>query len=260
MLRRWMWGLLSAGWLTTTGCICHLSSIPPVEEDIREACDAIALDSRCHVHVLFIQGIDPVDCAGLEGLKETTQALGFPNAWYGHSCHISTFKKVLAQIQKDDPKARFVLVGYALGVETAASLARTVAAQEIHFDLLVGLAYRVETPSTVARQLTLMPCGKGLDLPDVFEVPTKSLGLASHPMTVEILARELFALAGSIPAEAPLPKMHYPEEPRPRPVMPPAEGVRDEWDFLKPMYVDDRDRLPAPKKKPGLRSVSRKAS
>ena len=104
MLRRgWVCGLLSASWLAAAGCTCHLSSVPPVDEDVREACAAIALDSRCHVHLFFVQGIDPLDTADLEGLKETAQALGFTQAWYGTTFHVPQLKKAIACAHHEDP-------------------------------------------------------------------------------------------------------------------------------------------------------------
>jgi len=247
MLRRaWVLGLLTAGALLPAGCCCHLTSQPPVSDDIREACTAVAYDSRCHVYLFFLREPDPFDCAGLNGLKETMEALGFPRAWCGLGWHVKAFQKEIARICHDDPQAHFVLVGHCRGVDAAAELARRAGEQGVQFELLLGLGKRVECPACVCRQLTLVPCGKGCDDQDVHEVHAKRLlDLPSHPETVEILTRELFALAGSIPSVIDLPKMYYPDkEPTPRPVMPPSEVRRNDWDFLKPALVDDRETLP----------------
>ena len=74
MLRRaWVWGLLAVSGLASAGCSCHLTSVPPVSEDVREACAAVALDSRCHVYLFFLREPDPFDCAGLNGLIDSLE-------------------------------------------------------------------------------------------------------------------------------------------------------------------------------------------
>src|SRR5262245_11466050 len=126
--RCWAWALLSAAWLTA-GCTTCPVAPPPVAEDLIEACAAVAECGRKHVHVFFVQGLDPCDCAGLEHLKLQVQGLGFPNAWYGPSCYASHFKKEIARIQQDDCDAHFVIVAYGHGVRTALDIVTTVAAQ-----------------------------------------------------------------------------------------------------------------------------------
>jgi hypothetical protein len=256
MLRRgWVCGLLSAGWLAAVGCsTCHLTSVPPVDDDVREACAAIAVDSRCHLHLFFVQGADPLDTADLEGLKETMQALGFTQAWYGASFHAPQLKKAIASACHEDAKAHFVLVGYGKGVKTAVDLANTVGTQGVHFDLMVCLGERADKPACVSSQITVLTFNEPCDLheKDVVHVPAdKKSKIPLHPETVELLARELYTLAGGIPSETDLPKMYSPEhEPTPRPRLHmPSEQVsnqeRDEWDFLKPAPVDDqRESLP----------------
>jgi len=253
MLRRgWVCGLLSASWLAAAGCTCHLSSVPPVDEDVREACAAVAVDSRCHVHLFFVQGVDPLDTADLEGLKETMQALGFTQAWYGAAFHAPLLKKAIACACQDDPKAHFVLVGYGKGVKTAVDLANTVGTQGVHFDLMVCLGERADKPACVSSQVTVLTFNEPCDLheKDVVHIPAdKKSKIPSHPETVELLARELYTLAGGIPSVTDLPKMYSPDhEPTPRPVMPSTQvshQERDEWDFLKPTPVDEkRESLP----------------
>lgn len=243
MLRRAGLGCLLILCGLGTGCSCHLTAVPPVDEDIREACTAVAVDSRCHLNLFFLRGCDPLDCADVQALKETMQALGFPRAWCGHQFHVKAFKKEIARIWHDDPKARFVLVGYGSGVDAAAELARALAAQDIGVELLFGLGRRVTCPGSVHRQVTIVPCGAKGDGREVFEVPVgKAVDLAMHPETIEMLARECFGIAGGIPSVIDLPKMYTPEhEPTPRPVMPRAAQKRDEWDFLLPALVDDRE-------------------
>src|SRR5207253_10767661 len=117
---------------------------------------SIASCSRSHVYIFFVQGHDPVDCAGLEALKETMQSLGFPQAWYAPCWYEKHFKKEIARIHHDDPKSRIVLVGYGHGVVAAADLAQTVEAEHITIDLLFCVAREIEKPDGVALMRTVL--------------------------------------------------------------------------------------------------------
>src|SRR5688572_4839661 len=101
MTRGTTW-LLLAALMPASGCTCHLSCVPPIETDLAEAICSVSQQSRCHVYLFFLQGHDPVDCADLEELKETTQAMGFPNAWYGTSYHLKQLKKEIATVYQQD--------------------------------------------------------------------------------------------------------------------------------------------------------------
>jgi hypothetical protein len=230
---------------------------PPVAPDLAEAICSVAQCSRCHVYLFFVQGYDPVDCACLEELKDTVQALGFPNAWYGAACYVSHFKKELARIQEDDPQARFVLVGYKHGVSAAAEMARSVGTQGITFELMVCLGTQVEKPCTVSRMLTVSAssCECGAD--DEHHINTWSHKLPMHPETVEIVSRELLSVAASIPSVGDMPPRYVPDNaPTPRPVMPPADvTAQDDWDFLKPASVE-RHTVMAPDTIPELKQPS----
>jgi hypothetical protein len=66
-------------------------------------------------------------------------------------------------------------------------------------------------------------------------------GSPSHPLTLEVLSRELAVVAACVPVAdsptpppSPSPSMDGPLPP-PRETMPPAAMRRDEWDFLKPV-------------------------
>lgn len=248
------------------GCSVHLNYGPPCEEDLAEACLAVATSSRNHTYVFFLQGADVLDCADLKDLKESVHCLGFPKAWYAPSCYLKQFKKEIARIQHDDPEARYVLVGYGGGVNTACELARAVGAQGVTIDLLFCIGQRGAAPSNVVQQTTILSCGHGPACrmegkEQVYEIDAAKKKLPMHKETTALLAQHLLAVAGSIPSAEDLPKMIHPDsEPRPRPVMPPADDTpRDEWDFLKPTSVESRATLP-PWTRPELKMPAPKAA
>jgi hypothetical protein len=244
--RRWTWSLISLLGLTAgCSCTCHLTSTPPVAEDLCEAVGSIASCSRSHVHVFFLQGHDPIDWANLEALKETMQSLGFPQAWYAPCWYEKHFRKEIARILHDDPKAHFVLVGYGHGVDTAAELAQTVGAQHIPVDLLFCIAREIDQPENVGHMRTVLSGCPELSEEKVHYVDVHSKSLPMHSETIELLSHELLCLAASIPAEADLPILPYPDkEPTPQPVMPRVEKTHDEWDFLKPASLERHTFVP----------------
>src|SRR5207248_6564974 len=68
----------------------------------------------------------------------------------------------------------------------------------------------------------------------------------THPGVLEVLARELARLAGSVPAVDDVPAtLIRPHEPTPRPVRTvKARHEPDEWDFLEPVSVERPQPLP----------------
>ncbi len=244
MARLWGTLMLLAAVGLTAGCSCsHIWTAPPVPADVAEAIASVSCASRCHVYIFFVQGHDPVDCVGLEDLKEAAHCLGFDKAWFAPCWYEAKFKKEIARIHHDDPQAHFVLVGYGHGVHTAADLAETVAAQGVNIDLMLCIGKLVEHPNGVLRKVAVLAGCPHEECPDVYYVDTHTHKLPGHPQTAEVLAHELLCIAASIPSAHDLPPMIYPQEPTPHP-MPKADTARDEWDFLKPASVDNHAAMP----------------
>jgi hypothetical protein len=259
-------GLLAL--LAAAGCTCPLHSVQPVADDLAETCSCIALPSRSHVYVFCVQGIDPLDCANLGGVKEYLHELGFRKAWFGYAHHVGHFVKEIRRVRECDPDARIVIVGYAGGLDSGRKLVHAVGDYRIPVDLLVCLSGDLSEASNYClsnakRVLTILPCGRKVkgDLQkedgELFVFPVSSLALPTYRGTLELLARELAALAGSFPAveEAPQP-YHSDTEPTPRPVVVKKDAERDEWDFLKPASADDH---PPPQAYPPPPAEKRKA-
>jgi hypothetical protein len=77
-----------------------------------------------------------------------------------------------------------------------------------------------------------MDRAQNYNVSDVFH-----FGSPTHPLTLEVLARELAVIACFVPAPqspVPSPQMDGPL-PMPNETMPRAVDRRDEWDFLKPV-------------------------
>jgi hypothetical protein len=256
--RLWTWTLLLAGCAAGAGCCCPLHSVHPVPEDLAEACACIADSSHGHVYVFFMQGTDLFDWANLQGINEYVQSLGFRHTWFGFFHHVPHYKKEILRLHQEDPEARFVLVGFSLGANLMRDLACAVAEDGVCIDVLMYVDAKFindephARPGNVCKLINFLAKGylfksgdlegaENLYLPEGWHFATPT-----HPGVLEVLARELARLAGSIPAVDDVPTLPFPRtEPTPRPVTTVKTNEEpDEWDFLKPVSVERQQPLP----------------
>src|SRR5262245_17456352 len=124
---RWRRGLgtlwLAAGLAATSGCLSFVHPIDPACPELAEPCRMLPKCARDHVHILFVHGMDPADCANLTGVRDYVQSLGFQKTYYGQLYHTNQFKTLVRDIHQKDCDARFVLVGFSFG----ANMVRTIA-------------------------------------------------------------------------------------------------------------------------------------
>jgi hypothetical protein len=238
--------LAGAALLGLSGCLSFLHPIDPPDKELLRTCSEPACASRNRVYVFFLDGFDPLGCAGLTGLRDYAQSLGFIKTYYGQCYHAGWFGDEMRRLHHDDPDARFLLLGYGLGAAAARDLARSAAAP---LDVLIYLDGKQlgdgsdPPPPCAARVVSvrgkagpgeapLVEGAENLRFPDA-----GWLDLPTHPHTLELLAEELTAAAWRVPVAVDLPRPLGPpaaeELPPPRQATPPADEPRDEWDFLK---------------------------
>ena len=137
----------------------------------------------------LMNGLDVVNCGNLAGLRDYLHDMGFNQIYYGQLYHVWWFQCEIARIHREDPDARFVLVGYDLGVNAVDGLARHVAHDGVQIASLVFLSGN-----------------------------TSHLGTPSHVSTLhqlaELLTTVAFTVPGVEPAEPVLPPS--PEQALPR--------------------------------------------
>jgi hypothetical protein len=247
-LRRLGGLLLAVGLAGSAGCLTFCHPIEPVTVEKAAPCRDLPVGCRNHVYVFFIHGLDPLDFANLEGVRDYVQSLGFIKTYYGQLYHFWYFKKELRRIHDQDPEARFALVGFSFGANMVRDLANAGKEAGVTIDLLVYLGGNTlentppNRPEHVGKIVNILATGwiwnganldgaENLEYDDVWH-----FGSPSHRHTLEILARELAVVAQRVPVvDHPLPPLP-PTEPTPRPAPTSAAppGPRDEWDFLKP--------------------------
>ncbi len=237
---------------TASGCLSFVHSLdaPPKEQLVPG--DMIPAPARHHVHIFIIHGMDPLDLANLAGLTEYIQALGYPKTHYGQMYHLWGFTDELRRIHKEDPLARFVLIGFSFGANMVRDLANFIKDEDIPIDLIVYLGGNtldntVRTqPEHVLHIVNILATGciwngttmdraDNLHYDDVWH-----FGSPTHAKTRALLSRELAVVAGRVPYIERLPAPTPPEleeAPRPRPYkankVQQAPEVSADWDFLK---------------------------
>jgi hypothetical protein len=227
---------LAAALVAAPGCLSFLHPVDPPKRELAEPCAALPRCCRGHVYFFLVHGADPFDAANLGGLNDWVRSLGFPKTYYGQMYHYLYFEGEIRRIHHEDPDARFVLMGFSLGANMVRNIARDVKDEGVTIDLMVycggnSLANdpynRPENVLQVAHILTQYGSdwmGTQIDgadnarVTDVFH-----FGSPTHLYTREMLARELAVVASRVPVSA-----------GESGAAPPAEGPRDEWDFLKP--------------------------
>lgn len=247
--RHWLnCGMIALALCANAGCLGFLNPVEPPRSECLEACLAVPACSRNHVYVFLMNGLDPVNCANLTGLRDCLQNLGFIKTYFGHLYHQCWFEKEIRRLHAEDPDHRFVLIGYGVGVHAIRSMATHLEAEGITFDVLVFLDCTTlddddcQRPGNCTRIVNIWCEGnlcKGRNVDDAENICLREagpFGSPSHLITIQTLAHELVLSACQVPivmpAVAPKPPATLP---MPRQAMPEITKSRDDWDFLKPL-------------------------
>ena len=233
--------------LAQSGCVSCFNPVHPPPPEQTACCAEVPSRARNHVYVFIVHGMDPLDCANLKGLRDYVQSLGFIKTYYGQLYHSSYFTKEICRIHKDDPNARFVLIGFSFGANSVRDLTHAIEPEGIPIDLLVYLGGNTlknvpeDRPANATRIINILATGavwNGDTLDDAVNLNYSDVyhfGSPTHERTLGLLAAELTEVAGRVPVvEYQLPPFEQ-QAPTPRPLAPEssAKQVEDEWDFLK---------------------------
>jgi hypothetical protein len=252
--------------LVAASCGC-MSFLHPVDKSALETagfCKDLPDYARSHVYVFLVHGLDPFDYADLRGLRDHLHDLGFNKVYYGQLYHTVSFEREVQRIHREEPDARFVVIGFSLGASMARAIALDAQAQGIPIDLVVYLSGTAlfegdrDRPSNVLRVVNILPRVQwnSDSFPEEIETIRESgiwhFAVPTHAQTLETLAHEIAAVAGAVPVPEFGPPSAPPgpdAEPTPRKVQGRAPGRADDWDFLKPVSrlksLPDADKPPA---------------
>ena len=255
--------LLAAGLAAAPGCLQFVNPVHPPAPEVAESCQEMSSYARRRVCIFLANGVDPLCLGNLSGVRQYLHTLGFTKTYYGQPYHGHWFKKELCRARKEDPDARFVLIGYGLGAETLRALAQSVCKEGVCIDLFVSLQGKPEgcLSGGVVEAAEVGAC----PLPE-----EQMLGAPTDPRTLQVLAQELTEVATRVPLvlPSPVPPLEfksgptppaYPPipdaetAPQPRPLNPGAvstPAVSAERTALQPVPELSRYTLPEPKIKP----------
>lgn len=234
------------------GCLSFVHSLDwPPKEQITQG-EMIPAPCRNHVHVFLIHGVDPLDLANLNGLTEYIQRLGYIKTHYGQLYHLWDFKKEIRRVHKQEPQARFVLVGFSFGANFVRDVANAVKNDGIVIDLLIYLGGNTlennakAQPENVVHVVNILALGciwNGAEMDRADNIHYDNVwhfGSPTHPQTRNLLARELAVVAARVPyveKVPPLPPEIEDEIPLPRRLSPDqlrqmSSQLPPEWNFL----------------------------
>jgi hypothetical protein len=188
----------------------------PVETVVAAECQ------REHVYVFLLNGLDPFFFCQFNKMPDYVKSLGYEHVYFGQMTSKSKFLDEIREIRANDPCARIALLGFSTGANTACSMSHILDKEGCHLDLLIYLGgcyiYNRDSsrPENALKIVNIRDSGlvtvsggllRGEDVDGAENV--KIPGVTFHIMTPinsvtqDTLARELGALARSVPALQP---------------------------------------------------------
>ncbi|HEX4592401.1 MAG TPA: hypothetical protein VH120_20895 [Gemmataceae bacterium] len=241
-------GALAAAALAAgPGCLSLDRKPIALSPDCAAACGEVPCACRGKTYAFLVSGFDPLDLDHVGDVRRALIQAGFTKIYNGQFYHDSFFAREMQRIRREEPEARFVVVGFSLGTEFAASLAESVGKQGVPVALLASVDpywwsnAPTRKPDNVEQVLNVhgerllfapaMSPGSDVQIPGSFPA-----NVTAHPLAVETVVRALATVAGNVPHTEPsIPAPDFAsDQPTPRPVTR-TDSPRDAWDFLKPM-------------------------
>ncbi len=255
-----------------TGCLHFVHKNPKSDPSVWKLSDQVPEESKSCVYVFLFDPLDPLTCSNLKGVRDYLHQLGFTKTYYGQAPHLSYFLEKMQAIHGRCGTARFAVVGYHAGADSARQLAELATELGLPVDLALYLEPRgdafSEAKETALNTITLRaedlpPLEKHHD-PERSTYQVGKTGVPTHPKTLSILERELSLIAMTIPppVRAKAKRVFLVDPmPSPRDVTPKPKKLPDEWQFLRPRnpWEDGfqptqtpEESFPPPQSLPGL--------
>lgn len=220
-----LWMLLSLGcWLGYVACASAswppgslLHPVDPPRPEVLAGVQRVPTCARDHVYVFLVNGIDPGNLCNFRGLYDYVCNLGFRKVYFGQLWDVPQYVHDIRQIRRQDPRARIFLLGYSAGANAVNLMAQSLKKAGTRIDVLVYLAgdtlcnCKMARPENACKVLNIRAwglvflAGGLINGTDIDGCENYSLGFVRHSCVprnqqlLELLARELVALAASVP-------------------------------------------------------------
>jgi hypothetical protein len=122
-----------------SGCVGCLQPSPHPTPAVLAAGGDIPEQCRDHVYIFVVNGLDPANIADLRGMCNYVHELGYRHIEHGQMYHVFAFARKIRRIHQVDPEARFVVIGYSMGVSVSRYLVQRVKNEGIAIDLALYL-------------------------------------------------------------------------------------------------------------------------
>ena len=256
---------VSAGTLSATGCMsCRQQGFAEALHVTEAARYPIPVRQR--VYLFMMNGDDLLELGGMLKLRDDLCRAGYSKVYYAQKEDVNWYYSEMRRLNRDEPDARMVLLGYGASAARVTKLAQDAVIDNLPLDGVVYL-----DPSGYDADLTqLLPImtvavkshnwtdSPGLVIQETVGIASGHVGAPRDPGTVETVVRVLTLSASRVvvPSRV-LPHLPLRDklEPTPRGVDPATHGPPPPgWDFLRPApRFLAKDKVPVPVDPPNKR-------
>ncbi len=231
---------LSTG-CTTTKYTAFARSMTPVEQS------TVSAQARNKVYAFFMNGADVLELNGFEELQDGLICAGYAKLYYAQQIDREWYRRELHRLHRDDPDARFILVGYGSAADPLQELACQVSREEIPLDAVVyidPICAKGDLTQNVPYRAVILKSHHWLGAPRLKAPETVTIdrvghiGVPRHPATVQYFVDLMTESALKVPIADPTiicrpvlnEKRAIPRPAEPQEIKPPPPG----WEFLCP--------------------------
>jgi hypothetical protein len=192
--------------------------LPPLSEPGQFAV-SVGEDNKEHVHIFMINGLTilPHIYGSMNPVGDTLTKQGFVHNQTASHYYRWSFQNKIRCVRQCDPQARIVLVGYSIGAGVVHSMANTLDKEGIPVALMVYLDGHSfvsnfhQRPGNTERIVCITSSSlvlRGIAVPEadcIVEVGnSRHLSVPKKDATLQILLRELNAVAATVPSATPV--------------------------------------------------------
>lgn len=238
--------LLLAGIISSVGCTstkytAFARSMRPIEET------TVSAQVRNKVYAFFMNGADVLEINGFSELQDELICAGYPKLYYAQRSDREWYRRELHRLHREDPDARFILVGYGSAADQIQGLACQVTQEEIPLDAVVyidPIGAKGDLTQNVPYRAVILKShhwrgAPRLKAPEMVTIDRVGhIGVPCHPATVQYFVDLITESALRVPIPDAMivcrpvldPKRPIPRPADPQEIKAPPPG----WEFLCP--------------------------